>query len=162
MALDDLSELDRYRRRSAFPPGWDDDHDWGRVFFAPEDNLDGALYEMVRSAQDSLFIALRSLDPRSFLFASLVSKTDDERCHVQITVGSGVPPGEGFAVGSPELIIQAAVVDATDVVTGSADWSTGLTSGDLLVVRDPAWAALYLASLSALHTYVREKGNAHE
>jgi hypothetical protein len=159
VALDDLSELDRYRRFGSFPPGWEEDRDWGRVFFAPQDNLAGALYEMVRSAQDSLFIAMRSMEN-----SELVQLVYGKNCYTQVTLGEGIGDyalSDGWAAGSPNLI-QAAVIDGTDVVTGSADWSSGPGSGDLVVVRDPAWAAFYMASLSAMHSLALSKQTERE
>jgi hypothetical protein len=166
MALEDLSDLDRYRRRNGFPPGWEEDRDWGRVFFAPDDNVTGALVELVQSARDSLFIAYASIG-YSPLDAVVQAKLNDDRCFVQFTLGQCEP----FALGptaiapavavagltNPYQIVQAAVIDSTDVLTGSAYWPDGATSGDLVVIRDPAWVALYQASLVALHAHVLAK-----
>lgn len=153
MALDSLSELDHYSRSGAFPAPWDD-VDWGRPFVAPEDDISGALAELVRSAGESLFLATRSLTAESYdaeFVGAVLNRLTDPDCYVQLTAGalpdwmpppplpnSSVAIGEGF-------VLEIMVIDATDIV---------LTGHGLVVLRDPTFAAWFQARLAQVHTRV--------
>lgn len=138
MALADLSDLDRFHVRGSFPGGMaDDDHAWGRAFFGPADDADGALIELVRSAEHSLFIAVRT--PAPPLSTCIAWRLEDSLCYVQLTQDD-------------ELFWEAAVIDSLDVVTGNLSRGT-----DIVVIRDQAWAAYYQAQLSAVHSFRKEQ-----
>jgi hypothetical protein len=152
VALSSLDELDHFSRTGSFSPAWDD-VDWGRAFVPPEDDVSGALVELVRSAGESLFLACPDLSINSHdgdFGAALVNRLSDDVCYVQLTAGtrpewitgswplSSVAVGEGFT-------LELMVVDATDVV---------LLGGGLVVVRDPTFAAFFQARMSQLHSRV--------
>ncbi len=158
MALPDLSALARYRNRGPWPPGYPSDR---LTFWAPDDDLHGALLEMIRSASRSLVVAMYGFDDDE-LAAALHAKLDDPGVYVSLTLDSsqaaGVHekailakaafPSNSVAVGQSEkhriMHLKVLVVDGADLVTGSTNWShagEALQDNELTVARSAVLAA---------------------
>lgn len=160
MALDSLSELDRFNHRGRFPAAWED-VDWGRAFFG-DDDIAGVLLALVHSAAHSLFGALDMTVGAGYsegLEMALVNRLSDEGSYVELTLDGARDsllrpwPGNSVALGANELSgHKCLVVDSTDVVTGQTWAGSGL-----VVIRDPTFAAYHQARLSQLHTRVLQE-----
>lgn len=168
MALTDLSALAVHRKRGPWPPRWPADT---YTFWAPEDDLHGALADIIRSATHSLVVAMFGFADDE-LAAALHEKLDDERCYVSLTLDStqaaGVHekailakaafPSNSVAIGQSEkhriMHLKCVLVDGTDRVTGSTNWSTAgesLQDNELTIVRDPVLAADARAKIDLIH-----------
>jgi hypothetical protein len=155
MALGSLSELDEYSRHRQFPSAWDE-VEWGRVFWNEDDDLDGALRELLRSATHSIFGAVNLGSGDIALIEALINRLSDPDVYVQLLVEGAeaatiavpaVAPWSNASVvrGPGEYRWRCIfVIDASDVVTGSGE--------DLVVIRDPTFAAYYQAHLAREHT----------
>ena len=170
MALDSLTELDQFST-TGFPPG---SLDSLRTFFSPVDNVHGALVALIKSAHQSLVVAMYGFDDQE-LADALAEKLNAEHVFVQFTLDSsqahGVHerailaaenyPASSVAVGRSEkgaiMHLKMAVIDGLDVVTGSTNWSdSGESKQDnqLTVIRDPLLAAKTRARLDAIHAHM--------
>ncbi len=170
MALADLSVLDQFSV-TGFPPGTSPGL---RTFFSPVDNVHGALVALIKSAQQSLVLAMYGFDDQE-LADALLEKLNDEHVVVQFTLDSsqaaGVHekrilaqenyPASTVAVGRSEkgaiIHLKMVVIDGLDVVTGSTNWSSGgesLQDNEMTVVRDALLAAKSRARIDAIHAHV--------
>lgn len=164
--LTDLSVLDRFAA-APFPPGYAKDR---RRFYSPIDDVHGVLATVISSARRSLFVAMYGYDDDDL--AAIVAQLLDEQVAVQLTLDSsqaaGVHerailaqeryPASSVAIGRSErgaiMHLKQAVIDGVIVVSGSTNWSdSGETKQDneLLVIADPADAAIVTARLTAIH-----------
>jgi hypothetical protein len=152
VALGSLSELDEYNRHRQFPSAWDE-VEWGRAFWNDEDDLDGALRELLRSATHSIFGAVNLGSGDIALIEALINRLSDPDVYVQLLVEGAEAPSLVLTDWSNASIVRGPgeyrwrcifVIDACDVVTGSGE--------DLVVLRDPTFAAYYQAHLSREHT----------
>lgn len=170
MALDSLSQLDRHSA-AGFPPG---SLPTLRTFFSPVDDVHGALVDLVKSASQSLVLAMYGFDDQE-LADALLEKLNAEHVFVQFTLDSsqarGVHekkilaaesyPASSVAVGRSEkgaiMHLKMVVVDGLDVVTGSTNWSASgesLQDNQLTVVRDPLLAAKSRSRIDAIHQHM--------
>lgn len=158
MALESLSALAPYRRRGPWPPGYPADR---LTFWAPDDDLHGVLLEMIRSASHSLVIGMYGFADDE-LAEAVRAKLDDPGIYVSLTLDSSQAagahervilekaayPSNSVAVGQSErhriMHLKCVIVDGTDVVTGSTNWShagEALQDNELTVARNPVLAA---------------------
>jgi phosphatidylserine/phosphatidylglycerophosphate/cardiolipin synthase-like enzyme len=169
MALADLpATLAGFRKRGPWPKDQPADT---YTFWAPDDDLHGALVTMIRSATHSLVIAMYGFADDE-LAAAVHDRLDDEDCYVSLTLDSsqagGVHersilakqafPSNSIAIGQSEkhriMHLKAMVVDNAWRVTGSANWSTAgesLQDNELTIVRDRVLAADARAKLDLVH-----------
>jgi phosphatidylserine/phosphatidylglycerophosphate/cardiolipin synthase-like enzyme len=158
MALADLSELARYRNRGPWPPGYPADR---LTFWAPDDDLHGVLLAMIASARHSLVLAMYGFADDE-LAAAVHAKLDDPGCYVSLTLDSSQAagahekailaksafPSNSVAVGQSErhriMHLKCVLIDGTDLVTGSTNWShagEALQDNELTVTRSAVLAA---------------------
>jgi sulfopyruvate decarboxylase TPP-binding subunit len=130
VALDDLCALDHHSG-SGFPSEYPTE--WCRSFFAPADDLAGALTDLIMSARISVAVALPA-EPDELLLALIADRRNAVAC---VTVGRFEHAADLCTV----------VVDGQDVALADED--------QLLVVRDSGLGALYTARLSVLPPTVR-------
>jgi phosphatidylserine/phosphatidylglycerophosphate/cardiolipin synthase-like enzyme len=168
VALADLSAIAGYRKRGPWPPGQSPDE---YTFWAPDDDLHGVLTAMIRSAAHSLVLAVYGFADDD-LAAAVHDRLDDPGCYVSLTLDSsqagGVHerailakhayPSNSVATGQSEkhriMHLKVAVIDGTDRVTGSTNWSTAgesLQDNELTVRRDPVRAADARAKIDLIH-----------
>lgn len=168
MALADLSVLASYRKRGPWPPGWPGDR---YRFWAPDDDLHGVLAAMIGSARRSLVVAMYGFADAS-LAEALHDRLDAPGCYVSVTLDSSQAagmhekailakagfPSNSVAVGQSEkhriMHLKVLIVDGTDLVTGSTNWSEAgeeLQDNELTVARSPVEAADARAKLDLVH-----------
>ena len=168
-----LTDLDRYKT-GGFPTDYPADR---RVFFAPVDDVHGALTAVVKSATRSLSIGMFGWDDPN-LQAVLLDKMTDPNIVVQVTLDSSQAGGKHerellaawydpttatpltsvVSVGRSEhgaiMHMKAVVVDARFTVTGSTNWSVGGESAqdnELTVTDSRAQAADLQHRLDRIH-----------
>lgn len=165
--LDDLSVLDQFAA-VPFPPDQPVDR---RTFYAPVDDVHGALVYVIESAQRSIVVAMYGFDDDE-LAAAILSKLRDAGVYVQLTLDSsqagGVHertllteypfPASTVAVGRSErgaiMHLKTVVIDGTIVVRGSTNWSAGgetLQDNELTVEASASSAAVATARIGAIH-----------
>jgi len=168
MALADLSAIAGFRKRGPWPP---DQPAGVYTFWAPDDDLHGALVTMIRSAAHSLVLAVYGFADDE-LAAAVHDRLDDPACYVSLTLDSsqagGVHerailaksgyPANSVAIGQSErhriMHLKVAVIDMVDRVTGSTNWSTAgesLQDNELTVMRDRVQAADARAKIDLVH-----------
>lgn len=151
--LADLSVLDQYKT-SGFAVGYPPDT---RTFYAPVDDLHGALLYIVQSARKELCVAMFGFDDQE-LADAIKGKLSDPTCFVQLTLdktqASGVHekailaqesyPNSSIAVGSSEhgaiMHLKMLAVDGVWLCKGSTNWSDGgerLQDNELTIRYNP-------------------------
>jgi phosphatidylserine/phosphatidylglycerophosphate/cardiolipin synthase-like enzyme len=168
MALKNLKDLEQFRD-VPFVEGFPDHV---VTLFSPVDRVHPALLAMVKSASQSLVIAMYGYDDDD-LHAAIMEKLNDEHVLVQITLdssqaagkheaallaGADTFPASSIAIGRSEkgaiMHMKMVVIDGLDVVTGSTNWSDGgenKQDNQLTVLRDDKVAALCSARIGAIH-----------
>jgi phosphatidylserine/phosphatidylglycerophosphate/cardiolipin synthase-like enzyme len=158
MSLANLSALTQFAVRS-FPPGYPvEDH---LTFYAPQDNLHGALACLIDSAKESLAISMFGFDDDA-LATAILRKLQDEKVYVLLVLDSTQAagkheaallkamdwPSNSVVIGRSEknaiVHLKTGVIDSLDVFGGSTNWSDGGESAqdnELTVTRHPLVAA---------------------
>lgn len=171
MALAHLSDLDQHSATGAPAGACEDDP---RTLFSPVDDVHGALVDVIKSATQSLVIAMYGFDDQE-LADALLEKLSSEHVFVQFTLDSsqarGVHeakilaaeqyPASSIATGRSEkgaiMHLKVVIVDGLDVVTGSTNWSAsgeGLQDNQFTITRDPVLAARTRARVDAIHAHM--------
>ena len=168
MALKSISDLQQFRA-APFVEGFPDDR---ITLFSPVDQVHQALLSVVKSATQSLIVAMYGYDDDD-LHAAILEKLNDEKVLVQITLdssqaagkheaallaGADTFPASSIAIGRSEkgaiMHMKMVIVDGLDIVTGSTNWSDGgenKQDNQLTVLRDDKLSALCSARIGAIH-----------
>jgi phosphatidylserine/phosphatidylglycerophosphate/cardiolipin synthase-like enzyme len=158
MSLPKFSALAAYAARP-FPPGYPvEDH---VTLYAPQDNLHGALVELVNSATESLVVSMFGFDDDA-LAAAILRKLQDEKVYVLLVLDSTQAagkheaallktmgyPSNSVVIGRSEknaiVHLKTGVIDSLDVFGGSTNWSEsgeGAQDNELTITRHPLVAA---------------------
>jgi phosphatidylserine/phosphatidylglycerophosphate/cardiolipin synthase-like enzyme len=167
-----LKVLDQFRAQP-LTPGYPDNR---RTLYAPVDDVHGALVYLIKSAQQSLVVAMFGFDDVQ-LARAIHSKLISD-CHVQLTLDStqagGVHerellaqegyPATSIAIGSSEhgriMHMKTVVIDGLWVIQGSTNWSDAgerLQDNEMSVTADPYVAAEARARIDAIHANILRK-----
>lgn len=168
--MNGLQALDRFRR-TTLTEGYPDNL---RTFYAPVDNVKGALVELLSSAQHSLVLAMYGFDDPT-LAGVIHRKLSQEHCYVQLTLdktqASGVHerklleqqhyPASSVAVGTSEhgaiMHMKLCLIDGLYLITGSTNWSESAETkqdNQLTVIADPYVAAEARSRVDAVHASI--------
>jgi phosphatidylserine/phosphatidylglycerophosphate/cardiolipin synthase-like enzyme len=172
--LADLSVLDQFKA-APFPPGYPPDV---RTFYAPVDNLKGALLYLIENACQEIVVAMYGFaDPD--LAKAIKAKLADPLVRVQLTLDGTQAggaherqiladtafPNSSVAVGGSEhgriMHMKLMAVDGTVLVSGSTNWSDAaehLQDNELTVTISPARAAEARIRIDAIHAHMLAKG----
>lgn len=169
----DLSFLDQFAA-TPFPHGQPADR---RTFYSPVDKVHEALMTMVASATSSIVLAMYGFDDDE-LATVIHQHLDNPHCFVQLTLDSsqagGVHekallakqnyPANSVAVGRSEkgaiMHMKEMIIDGTDLVTGSTNWSAGGESkqdNELTIRRSPAECIKARQRIDVIHTTMLQK-----
>ena len=169
MALTTLTELDKHKA-TPFPPGYPDSE---RTFYAPVDDVQGALTDLLQSASKSLVIAMYGYDDAQ-LNDVIKAQLQTDKIYVQMSLDRSQSTGpaekqilsswrndvigKSIAIGTSEkgaiMHLKLVIVDGVDVVTGSTNWSTGgetRQDNQLTVIRDAVVAVEARARVDIIH-----------
>jgi phosphatidylserine/phosphatidylglycerophosphate/cardiolipin synthase-like enzyme len=144
---------------SPFPPGYPvEDH---ITFYAPQDNLHGALAHLIDSVTESLAVSMFGFDDDA-LATVIMRKLHDEKVYVLLVLDSTQAagkheaalleamdyPSNSVVIGRSEknaiVHLKTGVIDSLDVFGGSTNWSQSGESAqdnELTVTRHPLVAA---------------------
>lgn len=168
-----ISVLDKFKDQP-FPPGYPDTH---RTFYAPIDDVHGALQYLLNAATKSLVVAMFGFDDPD-LADILHAKLIQEHCYVQLTLDSsqagGVHerqllagekyPASSIATGRSEhgaiMHMKEVIIDGVFLVTGSTNWSIGAETkqdNQLTVIADAYVCAEARARIDAIHANMLAK-----
>lgn len=176
--LTDLSVLDGFKA-APFPPGYPTSQ---RSFYAPVDNIHGALLYLIGAAQKSLVVAMFGFDDAD-LAAAVKAKLAAPGCFVQLTLDSSQSggnhertlltqeayPASSIAVGDSEdgaiMHLKEIIIDGVILVTGSTNWSGSAESkqdNQLTVIIDAYVASEARARIDAIHANMLTKAAARK
>ena len=163
-----LEYTDKYKRVTAIYPSN------LRTFYAPVDDVAGALAELIDSAAHSVVVAMYGFDdPR--LADALRHKLLAENVFVQLTLDKSQAagrheaellarenyPATSIAIGSSEhgriMHMKLCCIDNRYTVTGSCNWSVAaetLQDNQLTIIDDYAVAAEARSRVDAIHAHI--------
>lgn len=140
-------------------------------FYSPIDDVHGALLYLLKSAQQSIVVAMYGFDDPD-LAAALRSKLLDPTCHVQLTLDATQAagahekqllaqqdyPATSIAIGHSEhsaiMHLKLIVIDGWLTIGGSTNWSTSAETkqdNEMTVIADAYVAAESRARIDAVH-----------
>jgi phosphatidylserine/phosphatidylglycerophosphate/cardiolipin synthase-like enzyme len=143
-----------------------------RNYYAPVDDVHGAILDAIKAARHSLIIAMYGYDDPDFQ-AAILDKMQDPNIYVQLTLDSSQAggthekellsqanyPATSIAVGRSEdhaiMHLKCLVVDNAVLVTGSTNWSaSGEDKQDnaCVIISDAYVAGEAVSRISAIHT----------
>jgi phosphatidylserine/phosphatidylglycerophosphate/cardiolipin synthase-like enzyme len=161
------SDLDQYKQ-GGFPNDYPDNM---RVFYSPVDDVHGAILAVLKSARESLAVAVYGFDDEEFADV-LKSKLEDEHVAVTLTLDSSQAGGTHerallARVNYPKSIIavgrseksaimhqKIVIVDGLITVKGSTNWSDGgeaKQDNECTIVFDRTEAHLARCRIDAIH-----------
>jgi phosphatidylserine/phosphatidylglycerophosphate/cardiolipin synthase-like enzyme len=165
-----MAELDQYR-----PGGFPQEYPHSvRTFYAPTDDVHGALLHLIRSADRTLQVAMYAINDIE-LADAVLAKAANPKIRVQITLdvtqAAGVTeaallaavnfPATSLAIGRSErgqaMHLKEVVVDGRDTAGGSTNWSAvgeARQDNQLIVIRNRAVAAQASGRLDAIHAHI--------
>lgn len=168
------ADLDRFAH-TGFPPDYPANM---RTFYSPVDDVHGAILAVIRSARESLVVAMYGFDDDQFADA-IREKLEDEHVQVLLTLDSSQAGGvherallarENYprsivAVGRSEhgaiMHEKQLIVDGLIVVKGSTNWSISGESkqdNECSIVFDRAEAHLARCRADAIHAHMLAGG----
>lgn len=169
MPITDLSVLDTHSI-SGFA-GWPADV---RRFYSPVDDVHAVLVEVVKSAKQSLVVAMYGFDDDEVAKA-ILDKLHDENVYVSLTLDSSQAagkheaailaadkfPSNTVAIGRSErgaiMHLKQVIVDGSVLVSGSTNWSDGGESkqdNEMTVALSTVQAAHARARIDMIHAHM--------
>lgn len=148
-----------------------------RTYYAPVDDLHGAILDAINSARHSLIIAMYGWDDPE-LQAAVMAKVNDANCYVQFTLDSSQAggthekvllaalnaPATSVAIGRSEkgaiMHLKCLVIDNAVLVTGSTNWSGGgedKQDNACVIISDAYVAGEASSRIAAIHANMLQK-----
>lgn len=169
MALTDLSVLNKYKKIGVFPADYPQDR---RTFFSPVDDVPAVLADCIKSAQQSIYVAMFGFADAKVSDA-LLAKLQQEHVLVQMALDSTQAAGKGEAkillnwngqIGNSVSVgrsehgaiqhLKVVVIDGELVIHGSTNWSVGgetLQDNEMTVQLNRAVAHDFTTRIGFIH-----------
>lgn len=168
--IEDLAELDQYAA-VPFPHGHPTDR---RTFFSPVDQVHAVLCRLVASATSSLVLAMYGfadeelaeiiqahLSSQKIYVSLTLDSTQASGAHEKAILAKNDYPSNSIAVGRSErgaiMHLKEGIIDGTDIITGSTNWSTSgqsLQDNELTIRRSPLEAIRHRQRIDVIHNHM--------
>lgn len=171
-----LSELDTFKR-GGFPAQYPTNM---RSFYAPVDDVGGALRTIFSAARSSLVVAMFGFDDPALadivkaklaspdIFVQLtLDSTQAGGAHEKLLLATEDYPASSIAIGQSEghaiMHLKMAVIDGIYRVSGSTNWSISAETkqdNELSVIEDPFVCAEARARIDTIHSTILSRKKA--
>lgn len=163
--------LDRFKQ-APVPPGYPA---WTRSFYAPVDDVHGALKYLLNSARHSLVVCMygftdpelahivrRKIASKTVFVQMSLDRSQAKGKTERLLLAANNYPATDVVIGNSErgaiMHEKVAIIDGSISITGSTNWSlSGETRQDnqAMVIADPHVAAELRARADKIHAHMR-------